>query len=683
MLMRTACLLLLFLLLMPLQCAPGDRGAKRLLTYYGYPSIFNGSSSLKEASELFDKYDIVILGDDLIDPRHEEHETTRKIVRLSRAEFYGYVATMQPIERVCSQVRAWAEMGVSGVFLDEFGFDYLEPFLGSKETARLHQARAMDCVRKNGLKVALNFWFPEDVFEEVAGVSLDLRDVSVLVEHAIYGFGNKTEEYVDHFHSMLSYAKRFGVKLWCLTSTSAGSAHENRILGYDALTYLYGKCDAYAIQEDYAEDSHVFYAFSEPPKDYEYIRGANVVLWGKLNSSWYLRTLERLKGMGFDYLLITVYLRAPSPRSSHVEAFEATPSDLDLEKAVTVAKGRGFWVFLRIGLIVEGGWSGELAPTDVSGWFRSYSSYLRHYASLSEKLNVDCLVIGAELSSLDKREEWRDIVKELRTLYSGKLSYSANFNSEATSFWDLLDFIGVDAYYPIVNGSSWRGLHESRIAPLILLYGKPVIFTEIGYRSVRGAGLRPWDWWSKVERDEGEQDRLWRLFLGEEAARISGFFYWAEAPWGDDGTGYSVIGKRAESSIGEWLRPFRSFNAKGVDIEAVRRVFGNVEISEEAKIIVGGPRSNPAASIPWISFTKDSVNVNGTTYRSSWGKLDHGLIVSWRGRVYVMGTHRFGTEAALIYLKENRVSFAIVRWVDLNGNSRVEREEVFPVDGPK
>ncbi len=673
--MRVAYLLLLLLLLLPLQCAPGDQGVKKLLIYYGYPSIFNGSSSLREASELFNKYDIVILGDDLVDPSHEEHEATRRIVKLSKAEFYGYVDAMQPIERVCSYVRAWAEMGVSGILLDDFGFDYLEPMLGSREAARIHQLKAMECVRRNGLKVAMNFWFPEDVFEEVAGVQLDLRGVSVMVEHAIYGFGEKNEEYIDHFKSMLSYASRSGVKLWCLTSTSAGSAHENRILGYDALTYLYGKCDAYAIQEDYAEDSSVFYAFSEPPKVSEYLKGANIVLWGRLNESWYLSTLRRLGEMGFDSLLLTVYLRAPSPESSRVEVFDATPSDGDLRRAITSAKGLKFKVFLRIGLIVEGGWSGEIAPSNVVDWFRSYSSYLRHYASLSEELKVDCLIIGTELSSLDKRDEWRDIIGEIRKIYSGKLSYSANFNSEATSFWDLLDFIGVDAYYPI-NGT-WGILHESRIAPLLTIYGKPIVFTEIGYRSAKGAGLRPWDWKTRMERDEDEQDILWRLFLREEAVRISGFFYWAEAPWGDDGTGYSLIGKKAEGSVREWLRPSGRFNARGVDVEAVRRVFGNVEISEEADIVVGGPKSNPRAMVPWISFNRDRVWVNGTTYRSSWGSVDYGLIVRWEGRVYVMGTHRFGTEAALIYLKENPdVSFAIVKWVDLNGNSRVEREEV-------
>ncbi|RDD52780.1 MAG: hypothetical protein BA066_07855, partial [Candidatus Korarchaeota archaeon NZ13-K] len=296
----------LILLLMASPCCQeaGAGQVKRLLIYYGYPSLFNGSSGLVEAVKLFDKYDIVILGGDLADPNHEEHEAARRLIRMSRAEFYGYVDAAQPIEKVCSLIKAWADMGVSGIMLDDFGFDYLEPMLGSRGAARLHQARAIECVRRHGLKLAMNFWSPEDVFEDVDGISLDLRGASVLVEHAIYGFGEKTEEYVEHFHSMLGYARRAGVGLWCLTSTSANSSHMNRLIGYDALTILHPNCDAYAIQEDYAEDSNVFYAFSQERQSIPYIRGANLVLWGKLNLSWYLSTLRRLREIGFDHLML-------------------------------------------------------------------------------------------------------------------------------------------------------------------------------------------------------------------------------------------------------------------------------------------------------------------------------------------------------------------------------------------
>ncbi|MCS7103828.1 MAG: hypothetical protein NZ992_08140 [Candidatus Korarchaeum sp.] len=62
-----ALLLLFFLFFTPLitHRPSADQVARKLLIYYGYPSLFNGSSNAFEVSKLFDRYVIVILGDDL------------------------------------------------------------------------------------------------------------------------------------------------------------------------------------------------------------------------------------------------------------------------------------------------------------------------------------------------------------------------------------------------------------------------------------------------------------------------------------------------------------------------------------------------------------------------------------------------------------------------------------------
>lgn len=556
---KTLLTLLALALLIPLE-ASGTPAVKKLLIYYGYPSLFNGSRSVYEAAPLFDKYDFVVLADGLEEQSHPEHEAARTLLSLSKAVFYGYIDTMQPIGDICRKAEKWKALGVKGVLLDDFGFDYLVPFLGSREDARRHQAKALECVRAFGLEVAINAWNPDDLSGEVSGVSLNLTGVPLLVEHAIYGFGNKTEEFVDHFYRMLLFAEKNNAKLWCLTSTAAKSSYENKAIGYDALTYLYPECDAYAIQEDYGEDSRVFYAFSNQSAVIEYLYGVNVVLWGSLDETWYRSTLERLAGDGFDSLLVTFFLSSPSVDSEYVVPFEYTPSDADLRKAVALAREMGFKVYLRVNLIVTGGWAGELKPRNLETWFKNYTGYLQRYASLAQNLGVDGFVFGTEMSQLDKLEDWRGVVSALRKIYTGRLGYAANWDSEATSFWDLLDFIGIDAYYPILNLSSWHLNHEKRIEPLQLIYGKPIIFTEIGYRSARGAASEPWNWQSRLEKDYSEQYRLYTLFLSCEAPRINGFFYWGEAPWADDGTGYSVLGKPAEEAFRAWLKVYVNIN---------------------------------------------------------------------------------------------------------------------------
>ncbi len=114
-----------------------------------------------------------------------------------------------------------------------------------------------------------------------------------------------------------------------------------------------------------------------------------------------------------------------------------------------------------------------------------------------------------------------------------------------------------------------------------------------------------------------------------------------------------------------------------VDLAIVRKHFPDALISNGGTIVVGGPRSNRWSKIEWVSFTKDSMIVNGTEYRSSWGKMDHCLVKLSDRRVYVMGTHRFGTEACLIILPElGQRSYAIARWMDSNGNGIVDRDEI-------
>ncbi|MDK2464614.1 MAG: hypothetical protein QI223_07575 [Candidatus Korarchaeota archaeon] len=65
---------------------------RKLLFYYGYPSLFNGSGgNLELAAAQFDRYDIVVLGAGLEDPAHPEHQAASAVIGLSEAQFYGYV----------------------------------------------------------------------------------------------------------------------------------------------------------------------------------------------------------------------------------------------------------------------------------------------------------------------------------------------------------------------------------------------------------------------------------------------------------------------------------------------------------------------------------------------------------------------------------------------------------------
>ena len=54
--------------------------------------------------------------------------------------------------------------------------------------------------------------------------------------------------------------------------------------------------------------------------------------------------------------------------------------------------------------------------------------------------------------SHSREEEWRRIVSEVRRVYSGRLTYAANWDRlDRVPFWDAGDWIGVQAYFPLTD----------------------------------------------------------------------------------------------------------------------------------------------------------------------------------------------------------------------------------------
>ena len=62
------------------------------------------------------------------------------------------------------------------------------------------------------------------------------------------------------------------------------------------------------------------------------------------------------------------------------------------------------------------------------------------------------------LTGTAKREEnWRSIIEAVRAIFTkpDSLTYAANWGEEerAIRWWDALDYIGIDAYYPLTKES--------------------------------------------------------------------------------------------------------------------------------------------------------------------------------------------------------------------------------------
>ncbi|CAH8285059.1 hypothetical protein EV196_101115 [Mariniflexile fucanivorans] len=156
--------------------------------------------------------------------------------------------------------------------------------------------------------------------------------------------------------------------------------------------------------------------------------------------------------------------------------------------------------------VSRGVFTGGIKMTSEADWLileESYSNFILMYAELAETLDAEIFCIGTELESfIDNRPEyWKQLIVEIRKVYNGKLTYAANWNEYNRSpFWEQLDYIGIDAYFPISNEktptveacrSGWLN-HKPKIKTFSEKYNKPILFTEFGYRSVDYAGKEPW-----------------------------------------------------------------------------------------------------------------------------------------------------------------------------------------------
>lgn len=171
----------------------------------------------------------------------------------------------------------------------------------------------------------------------------------------------------------------------------------------------------------------------------------------------------------------------------------------------------------------DGKWRSDIemeTESDWNLWFENYSQIMLKYAKLAQELQLEQFCIGTELETTvyKKPEKWSVLIQQIKAIYTGKLTYAANWyhEYEKVPFWDQLDYIGIQAYFPLsASGNptleelenNWKK-HIEAIALVHKKFNKPVLFTELGYKSIKGTSEKPWEWnsakglYSKISQKE-------------------------------------------------------------------------------------------------------------------------------------------------------------------------------------
>lgn len=240
-------------------------------------------------------------------------------------------------------------------------------------------------------------------------------------------------------------------------------------------------------------------------------------------------------------------------------------------------------------------------------WFDNYTAFAVHYAQLSASFHLPYFIIGNDLGNLTvdtdatsakgdprgvphipgetcpsnagRREcEWRHVIHAIKSpgyatvdghhpqvgaRYAGNLIYAASWNSpqvnvpggvsvpefEGIAWWDAVDYIGVDAYFPLTNNgadvdvstlmNAWRGVGDpkllggqhdivTRLENVADKVQKQVIFTGAQYASAPGANSRQ----GVVDATPSENEQL--NDMQALLLTFTGQSWWAGTFWNGD-----------------------------------------------------------------------------------------------------------------------------------------------------
>ncbi len=283
------------------------------------------------------------------------------------------------------------------------------------------------------------------------------------------------------------------------------------------------------------------------------------------------REFERLAGLGVNAVSLMPFGFQDDPHDESIGFVHDSPSgetDFGLVVAARRAAARGFRILWKPHLwISRDSWPGEVEMKSEAAWkswWRGYRRYVLHQAVLANWAGAELFSVGVELDRTTVRErEWRDLIAAVRLLTPSAITYSANWDrAHTTPFWDAVDFVGVDCYFPLAGAEEGepaviaRGAQNvvGELAAIAKAADRPVLLTEFGFPARRAA-------WSDPHREggdfsEADQATAYRAFLRAlgRPSWLAGVFVWKthsneSTMTASEGADFRFLGRAAESEI--------------------------------------------------------------------------------------------------------------------------------------
>lgn len=283
-------------------------------------------------------------------------------------------------------------------------------------------------------------------------------------------------------------------------------------------------------------------------------------------------TFADIRAVGASWVAIHPYARILADGTVRFRPLDPAAPPEHLAIPIAAAHAAGLQIAITPHLAYWGSpfaWAGAIEFSSPEAWQRFWTTYTDWVVGLATTCAAaDGFIIGTEIDrTLGHELEWRELIRRVRAVTGAPLTYGANWTDyRRVPFWDALDAIGIQAYFPLADsvGASSRALErawEERMAELrdfASAHRRRIVFTELGYNRSFAAAVRPWDPHVDGEEAEAVQETCLRLALTavEREPSVAGAFLWKWFPNPHPvGRNFQLATPRLKQAIREVWRP--------------------------------------------------------------------------------------------------------------------------------
>lgn len=291
--------------------------------------------------------------------------------------------------------------------------------------------------------------------------------------------------------------------------------------------------------------SALYYYLSVSQEDITYSsipfqKGMSFTTWGAVsfNSEVAKAEILEMKEIGIEWVGVNIWWFQENVSASKIFSGDWTDSASNIIDFFQFVHSQGMHVLFKPMLDSQDGiWRSYIKATP--DWILAYNEFIKQAAELAEQGDVDIFCIGCEMGNWQVlSQEVRTLIKELREIYSGKLTYAANHDSFwYIDWWDAVDIIGLDAYFPFTLSYDpslqdmidvWNGFYDD-LNKFQRTWNRSILFIELGCQNRDGCNIAPNDNKFRLEQDEQEfkmfyqslfESRIWN------APWFKGTYWW-------------------------------------------------------------------------------------------------------------------------------------------------------------